>query len=155
MSKRQWCRICACQRRNEAFSGRGHRTCICKDCQQLPKSVQERIDTRRELCEYIGQRNISEKNIARLVELTSHEDPDLREHAEALLDIASVHPRKKKRWQRLVETHCHLVHRYLKAAGDEVSDEIGLAMGFETCLALDDYEASLSASAAANQDIPF
>ncbi|MBT3288690.1 MAG: hypothetical protein HN849_08100 [Victivallales bacterium] len=155
MAKGRWCRICGCQRRNEAFSGRGHRNCICKECQKLPKALLERIDIGNELCGYIGQKNISEKNIARLVELTAHEDPDLREHAEALLDIARVHPRRKKRWKRLVETQCHLVHRYLVAAGDEVRGEIGLTMDLETRLMLDDYEADLSASAIANQDIPF
>jgi hypothetical protein len=155
MAKREWCRICACRRAYDAFSRRGRRLSICRDCQNLPEIDLDRIEVGDELCGFVEQSNISEKNIARLVELTLHEDPALREHAEALLGIARVHPRKKKRWKRLVETHCHLVHRYLQAAGDEVCDEIGLAMDFETRLALDDYEADLSASAVANQDIPF
>ena len=155
MPKREWCRICSSRRPYDAFSRRGRRMFICRDCQDLPEVDLDTIAADDELCGFAEQSNISEKNIARLVELTLHEDPALREHAEALLGIARVHPRKKKRWKRLVETHCHLVHRYLQAAGDEVRDEIGLAMDLETRLALDDYKADLSASGIANQDIPF
>jgi len=129
--------------------------CVCSDCQKLPEIDLERIEIGDELCGFVEQRNISEKNIARLVELTAHEDFGIREHAEALLDIARVHPRKKRRWQRLVETHCHLIHRYLAAAGDGAREYFRESTDWEICLALDNYEASLSASAAANRDIPF
>jgi hypothetical protein len=117
MARGHWCRICGRRRPNEAFSGRGHRDCICRDCQKLPKSERERVDVTRELFGYVEQSRISEKNLRRLAELAGHEDPEIREHAAALLDIARVYPGKRKRWARLARSHPALFRRYREAIG--------------------------------------
>jgi hypothetical protein len=36
-----YCRICGRGRRNEKFTGRGHRNHICKDCQRLPREQRD------------------------------------------------------------------------------------------------------------------
>ncbi|MFT5130009.1 MAG: hypothetical protein ACI8W8_003638 [Rhodothermales bacterium] len=117
VGKERWCRICDRQRPNEKFSGRGHRDCICKECQKLPQTARQAIDIQCELYGFIEQSRISDKNIKRLSTLASHEAPDIAEHAAALLAIAKVYPFKKKRWKRLAKTHFHLLQRYKKAVG--------------------------------------
>ncbi len=117
MSRGRWCRICDGGRPNEEFSGQGHRECICKDCQAIPKSERDRIDIERELYGYAEQSNISAKNIRRLTELADHEDPGIREHAGALLEIARIYPCRRRRWKRLEKTHFSLFLRYRQAIG--------------------------------------
>jgi hypothetical protein len=36
-----YCRVCRRTRPNEKFSGKGHRTHVCKDCVRLPKLERE------------------------------------------------------------------------------------------------------------------
>jgi hypothetical protein len=67
-----YCRICGRSRRNEKFSGRGHRIHICKDCQRLPREQRDRIERMDELYGFLEQSNISPKNIARLEILAQH-----------------------------------------------------------------------------------
>ena len=160
MSRGRWCRICDRRRPNERFSGRGHRTCICKDCQKRPKSERDKIDITRELFAYIEQSNISAKNIRRLTQLAEHEDHDIREHAASLLDIAKVYPHRRKRWRRLVKTHFHLFRRYRQAIGlwddadvDDVFGEEVLDAWHEQALALSQTDVETGANG--DCDIPF
>lgn len=117
MSRGRWCRICGRRRPNEEFSGRGHRDCLCKDCQQRLKSERDKIDIERELYGYVEQSNISAGNVKRLTELAEHDDARIREHAAALLDIARLYPRRRRRWKRLVKSHFNLFQRYRQAIG--------------------------------------
>jgi|ERR1700751_4287931 len=83
-----YCRICARYRRNEKFSGRGHRDHICKDCQRLPREERDRVDRLNELDNFLNQSLISPKNIARLEVLTQHGGGEVRELAKLLLEVA-------------------------------------------------------------------
>ena len=42
-----YCRICGRVRANERFSGHGHRTHVCKDCQRLPREHRDVIEETR------------------------------------------------------------------------------------------------------------
>jgi hypothetical protein len=44
-----FCRIGGSLRPNEAFSGKGHRTHVCKKCADLPKEEREEIECRDEI----------------------------------------------------------------------------------------------------------
>lgn len=57
------CRICGRRRPNEAFSGRGRRDHVCKECQKLPSSERDRADVTRELRGYAKQPRISGRNL--------------------------------------------------------------------------------------------
>ena len=111
------CRICGRRRPNEAFSGRGRRDHVCKGCQKLPSSERVRADVKRELRGYAKQPRISGRNILRLMELSRHEDPDIRKHAAALVEIAAVCPGGRRRWVRLASSHPALFGRYREAIG--------------------------------------
>ena len=40
-----YCKICGCYKSNESFSGRGHRSHICKACHKLPVEKREEMMT--------------------------------------------------------------------------------------------------------------
>lgn len=46
---------------------------------------------------FLNQKNISVKNIARLQSLCEFDDPDVRQLAKTVLDVAKVAPRRRKR----------------------------------------------------------
>jgi len=117
MTTGRWCRICGQVRANEAFSGRGHRNCICRDCQSLPGAERDRIDLVQQLHGYARQTSISAKNVEHLELLATIEEPRIGEHAAVLLEIARIHPRRKHRWMYLLENHFGLLLRYRKASG--------------------------------------
>ena len=58
----RYCRICDRVRSNESFSGGGHKNCICKKCQKLPKEELNLIRVKDELLGYWNQSNISKLN---------------------------------------------------------------------------------------------
>lgn len=94
-----WC--CGVSRRNEAFSGRGHRDHICRKCQSLPSEERAR---RRALCEMermLDQSRISEKNVTYLRGLAASPSPDVAEWAAVLLEIARIHPYRRRRYAAL------------------------------------------------------
>ncbi len=159
MMRGHWCRICNRGRPNEAFSGRGHRDHICKDCQRLPKSERERADLTRELFGYPEQSRISEKNLRRLAELAGHENLEIREHAAVLLEIARLYPGRRRRWVRLAALHPALFRRYREVTGvldeadacDVFGEEILEILPGSEGLARSD----LPGSGGDEQDIPF
>ena len=113
-----YCRICGRVRANERFSGRGHRDHICKDCQRMPREKRQRIEQLDELYGFLDQSNISNRNIERLTTLTQATDLEVRELASLLLEIARVHPRKRRRLKFLVWPRRDLLKR-MKAALDQ------------------------------------
>jgi hypothetical protein len=124
-----FCRICGRTRANEKFSGRGHRDHVCKDCQQMPRKQRDRIERLDELWDFLDQGNISTKNIGRLKTLVSHPEVEVQRLAALVLDVALVHPRKRRRWTHLAASHRELFHRAAAALGPEFFCEVLLDNG--------------------------
>ena len=119
-----YCRICGRSRRNEKFSGRGHRNRICKDCQRLPREQRDRIERMDELYGFLEQSNISRKNIIRLEILAQHVNNDVRHLAMLILEVARVKPHKRRRWKFLAHNHFGLYLRLKELWGDDAPDEV-------------------------------
>jgi hypothetical protein len=117
-----YCRICARGRRNEKFSGRGHRIHICKDCQRLPRDQRDRIERIDELYGFLDQSNISVKNIARLEMLTQHASREVKDLALLILEVARVKPHKRRRWKFLAQNHSELFVRLKELFGGDIPD---------------------------------
>jgi hypothetical protein len=131
-----YCRICDRYRRNEKFSGRGHRDHICKDCQRLPREERDRIHCLDELGNFLNQSHISPKNIARLEVLTQHGSGEVRELAKLLLEVARLTPHKRRRCKILAQKDPILLSK-VKPLRDEygydcenVPDEIPDSLDF-------------------------
>ncbi len=92
-----YCRICGRERPNEKFSGKGHRTHVCKDCKRLPAEERRFSEDQEEILDFLDQSNISPKNIERLEVLACSPNPKVAETADMVLQIAKVAPRKGKR----------------------------------------------------------
>lgn len=105
------CRICQRSRPNEQFGGKGLRAVICSKCRQRPKVEQQRILATDEVHGFLQQSNISAKNIQRLAELASLDDAAFARLRILVLEIATVQPRKRKRWKRLRQDHAELYER--------------------------------------------
>jgi ribosome-binding protein aMBF1 (putative translation factor) len=92
-----FCRICGRTRPNERFSGRGHRTHVCRDCARMPAQERELIEQEQEVFGYLKQSHISDKNLQRLRTLAASAQPRVRELAAIVLAVAEVKPYKKRR----------------------------------------------------------
>jgi hypothetical protein len=114
-----YCRICGRSRRNEKFSGRGHRDHICKDCQRLPRDQRDRIERMDELYGFLEQSTISGKNIARLEILAQHASCKIRDFALLILEVARVKPHKRRRWKFLAQNHSELFLRLKALSGGD------------------------------------
>jgi hypothetical protein len=124
-----WCRICGRTRANEKFSGRGHRDHVCKDCQRRPRAERDQIEHLDDLLGFLDQRNISAKNIERLKVLASHPDRELQRLAGLVLDIARVHPHKRRRWRHLAAHQRELFYRAVAVLGPKFFCEVLLDYG--------------------------
>jgi hypothetical protein len=133
-----YCRICDRGRRNEKFTGRGRRNHICKDCQRLPRSEREQIESMDELFRFLEQSNISAKNIARLEILIHHTNSDVKRLAALVLDVARVKPHKRRRWKFLGQNHPVLFARLKELYGGDIPDDV-----FES-LNLEEYDSDLA-----------
>jgi hypothetical protein len=119
-----WCRICGRTRANEKFSGRGHRDHVCQDCQRMPREKRDRIERLEELWHLLDQSHISDKNVGRLKTLIAHPDPEVQRLATLILDVALVHPYKRRRWRHLVARHKDLFHRAVELLGPDFFYEV-------------------------------
>jgi hypothetical protein len=107
-----YCRHCGRTRPNEAFSGRGHRSHLCKDCKRRPKIEIATADHLDELHGFLfRQSHISQKNIKRLGVLMKSGVPEVATAARLLHEIASVYPHKRRRFKRMCRTHPELMRR--------------------------------------------
>lgn len=70
----RYCRLCNQSRPNESFSGRGHRSHVCKECQRKPRADRKRSGELNELYGFMTQSNISQKNVRRLETLCQASD---------------------------------------------------------------------------------
>jgi hypothetical protein len=92
-----YCRICGRTRPNEKFSGKGHRTHVCRDCARLPKPERNAVEWEEEIFNYLKQSHISAKNLARLKTLAASDDPRIAELAAIVSEVAAVKPHRRGR----------------------------------------------------------
>jgi hypothetical protein len=106
-----YCRFCGISRPNEAFSGKGHRDHICKECARTPRERRDFIDQEQEIFGYMEQSHISDKNIERLKILSSSPDMRIRDLASVVLEVALVKPYKTRRLKVLAKERKDLLQR--------------------------------------------
>ena len=106
-----YCRICGSIRPNEAFSGKGHRTHVCKKCARLPEEEREEIECKDEIFNYLRQSHISDRNVSRLRKLAISSNEQIAELAGIVLEIAEVVPHKKRRLKELARRRRDLLHK--------------------------------------------
>ncbi len=113
MKKRcgHYCRICGSLKPNEAFSGKGHRTHVCKKCARLPKEKREEIECKDEIFNYLRQSHISDKNVSRLRKLSVSPNEQIAALAGIVLDVAEIKPYKKRRLKELVKKRRDILHK--------------------------------------------
>jgi hypothetical protein len=109
-----YCRICDRERPNERFSGRGHKTHVCKECQRMPKNEREAIEQQDEIFRYLKQSHISPTNVARLKMLAESPHPRTKSWAGIALAVAEVKPHKKRRLKILSEKRPDLLRALVK-----------------------------------------
>lgn len=95
----------------------------------MPREKRDCIESVDELRGFLDQRNISAKNIARLNTLVSHPDSEVQELAALVLDVALVHPFKRRRWRHLAARHRDLFQRAVAVLGPEFFHEVLLDYG--------------------------
>lgn len=104
------CHLCRCERPNEQFGGgRGLRARVCKRCRRKGKTSVRRELTRDWLIGLRFQKNISEKNRDELRRLSAGDDVELAREARFVLRIATVAPRRRRRYRRLAERAPELI----------------------------------------------
>jgi hypothetical protein len=111
-----YCRICGRERPNEQFSGKGHRIHVCKGCNAKPKSERQVIEDTNDIFAFMQQSHISERNVARLEQMTKSENPQVASLAAIVLKVARVKPYKTRRLKFLAQTHPDLL-RNLEETG--------------------------------------
>jgi len=92
-----YCRICGRERPNEKFSGKGHRTHVCKDCAQRPRAERAAIEQEEEIFGFLKQSHISDKNMRRLEILAASSESRIAELASLVIEVARIKPHKKRR----------------------------------------------------------
>ena len=95
----------------------------------MPGAKRDHIEHLDELWDFLDQSNISAKNIERLRVLASDPYPEVQRLAVLVLDIALVHPHKRRRWRHLAERYRDLFHRAVVVLGPEFFYEVLLDYG--------------------------
>jgi hypothetical protein len=106
-----YCRICGRIRANERFSGKGHRIHICKECSRRPREERETVEHEDEICGYLRQSHISEKNVERLEILAVSANPRIADLAQTVLEVARIKPYKRRRLQVLARERKDLLQK--------------------------------------------
>jgi len=105
------CRICGSRKPNEAFSGRGNRTQVCKKCAQLPQDEWEEVERKGEVFGYLRQSHVSGKNVSRLRGLAVSPNERVAELAKIVLEVAEFQQYKKRTLEELARTNRDLLHK--------------------------------------------
>jgi len=92
-----YCRICGRERPNEQFSGKGHRTYVCKECARMPKEQRRVIEAEEEIFGFMAQTHISDRNMSRLQTLAASPIRRISELATPMLEVVVSSPRKKRK----------------------------------------------------------
>ena len=90
----------------------------------MPREKRDRIERLEELWHLLDQSHISDKNVGRLKTLIAHPDPEVQRLATLILDVALVHPYKRRRWRHLVARHKDLFHRAVELLGPDFFYEV-------------------------------
>ena len=90
----------------------------------MPREKRNHIEHLDELWDFLDQSNISAKNIKRLKALASDPDPEVQALAELVLDVARVHPHKRRRWRHLAAHQRDLFRRAVAVLGPEFFGEV-------------------------------
>ena len=85
----------------------------------MPREERDRIEHLDELRGFLDQSHISAKNVGRLKTLSSGADAEVRRLAALVLNVALVHPFKRRRWRHLAARHRDLFHRAVAVLGPE------------------------------------
>lgn len=109
-----YCKICGYTRPNEAFTGKGHRNHICKECARMPKEKRDEVEQQEEICNFLEQSHISERNVARLRTLADSPNPETAELASIVLEVALVKPYKRRRLKFLWQERRDLLEKLEK-----------------------------------------
>jgi len=110
-----YCWVCERMRPNEAFSGKGHKNHICKECQRLPKVEIEKMAFEQEICRFLDQSRISPNNRKRLQFLMDYPEPGIKVLAELVLRVSKIAEGRRRRWSRVREADQDLFQRCLDA----------------------------------------
>ena len=126
-----YCRICGRERPNEQFSGKGHRTHVCKECARMPKEQRRVIEAEEEIFGFMSQTHISDRNISRLQTLAASPIRRISELATPMLEVAMYSPRKKRKKGRgssilTISMRDEIVSRWHNAG---VFPELGKVLG--------------------------
>lgn len=118
----RYCRMCARSRPNESFSGAGHKSCICKNCQKSPKQDMARINAMEELLKFWDQSNISQNNIRRIKELKNSDSEEIQCLANLTFEVASVKSHKRRRLGWLRKSRKDLYDRIIEFFGEDFDE---------------------------------
>ena len=106
-----YCRICARERPNEQFSGKGHKIHVCKRCRAKPETERRAIEDQDDLFRFLKQSHISEKNVIRLGQIAKSDNPQVASLAEIVLEVARLKPYKTRRLKFLAQKHPELLRK--------------------------------------------
>ncbi|MCF6158979.1 MAG: hypothetical protein E3K32_10515 [wastewater metagenome] len=106
-----YCRICGRRRSNEKFSGKGHKTHVCKECARMPKEEREAIEQEDEIFGFLTQSHISAKNISRLEALAKSNNDTIVALATIVLEVGKVTPYKRQRLKILAQKRRDLLRK--------------------------------------------
>jgi hypothetical protein len=95
----------------------------------MPREKRNHIEHLDELSDFLDQSNISAKNIKRLKVLASDPEPEVQTLAKLVLDVARVHPHKRRRWRHLAARHKDLFHRAVEVLGPDFFGEVLMDYG--------------------------
>ncbi|MCX6930264.1 MAG: hypothetical protein NT154_44700 [Verrucomicrobia bacterium] len=95
----------------------------------MPREKRDRIERLDELWNFLDQSRISEKNVGRLKNLIAQPDSEVQNLATFILDVARVHPYKRRRWRRLAVRHRDIVHRAVALLGPDFFGEVLMDYG--------------------------
>ena len=90
----------------------------------MPREKRDRIERLEELWNLLDQSHISDKNVGRLKTLIAHPDSEVQRLAMLILDVALVHPYKRRRWRHLASRHKDLFHRAVERLGPDFFYEV-------------------------------
>jgi methylphosphotriester-DNA--protein-cysteine methyltransferase len=111
-----YCYFCGESKPNEAFSGKGHRQHLCRDCRSIPAAERKEWELFGRMCDLMDQSRISKKNVAWLRSLLEHSNESIRENAQLILSVTEVAPYRKKRYQRIAQHSTKLLEACVDAA---------------------------------------
>jgi len=77
----------------------------------MPKEEREVIEQEEEIFQYLWQSHISNKNMARLKELTGSSKQQIAEQAALVYEIARIKPYKRKRLKVFTQTRKNLLDK--------------------------------------------